>query len=165
MPRPIATAARNLDQGVRKAPADKTNILKGVGGGRSDGMITANTPYLSYQVRTRRRCRSANLPFSSASPPLRPTAKSSAQPMTDPSVVKAASFSMLPGAFMEKVISNRSFTSGSDRKDESPMARTISPNGPNGRRTSFSHTETVSNNDIGLNLHVHRGLPHRGRQS
>jgi hypothetical protein len=43
---PTKTAKRNFLTGTLKTPADKTKILKGVGGGSIDGTKTANTPHL-----------------------------------------------------------------------------------------------------------------------
>jgi len=40
----MMTAVRNFGQEIPKVPAERTKILKGVGGGSRDGTITASTP-------------------------------------------------------------------------------------------------------------------------
>jgi len=68
--------------------------------------------------------------------------------MIDPKVVNATSSGILEGSSMENVINKRSFTSGSDKKDESHIARTIKPKPPYGSNVAFNQAESVSSNDI-----------------
>ncbi len=63
--------------------------------------------------------------------------------MIDPKVVKAASLGMLEGLSMENVINKISFTSGSDRNEESHIARIINPKPPYGSNVAFSQAESV----------------------
>src|SRR5437867_8433537 len=130
IPRPIMTAVRNFGHEIPKVPADRTNILKGVGGGSKDGTITASTPCRRYQLWTLSNLSSAKLRRRKASPPFRPTAYKSAQPMTDPIVVNSANFTMLSGSLMANVISKTSLTSGNEMNDESHTAKAMRPNPP-----------------------------------
>src|SRR2546427_12938620 len=87
IPRPMMTAVRNFGHEIPKVPAERTNILNGVGGGRRDGTITASTPCLRYQLWTFATLSSAKLLRRKTSPPFRPTPSKNAQPITHTTVV------------------------------------------------------------------------------
>src|SRR5262249_47949972 len=144
IPRPITTAVKNLGQEIPKVPADKTKILNGVGGGNNDGTITARTPCRWYHRCTLFSRSSAKVFRRNFSPPLRPTAYRSEQPMTEPTIVKQANFTIWSGSLIANVISKRSFTSGNDTKDESHIASTMSPNPPYGSRVCLSQIDIAS---------------------
>ena len=144
IPRPIMTAVRNFGHEIPKVPAERTNILNGVGGGSKEGTITARTPCRRYQLWTLANLSSAKLLRRKASPPFRPTAYKSAQPMTDPTVVNSANFTILPGSLMAKVMSKTSFTSGKETNDESHTAKAMSPNPPYGNRVFLSQADIAS---------------------
>jgi len=129
-PRPIRTAVINFGQDIPNAPADSTNTLNGVGGGSSEGTTMARIPCLWYHPWTFNTLSLLNRLRRNASPPLRPTEYSRMQPMREPIVVNAANFNIAAGSFSENVINRMSFTSGSDKNDESQTARSIKPKPP-----------------------------------
>src|SRR5215471_13842939 len=139
---------RNCGHEMPNAPAARTKTLNGVGGGSNDGTMMANNPYFLYHRRTRRTRSSENLRRKTASPPFRPTEYKSAQPKSEPTVVRSANNGMLDGLSIENVINKISLTSGSDRNDESNIARIIRPNPPYGSNVAFSHAEIDSINGI-----------------
>src|SRR5437879_2760278 len=126
----MTMAVRNFGHEIPKVPAERTNTLNGVGGGRSEGTITANTPCRRYHLWILANLSSAKLLRRNVSPPFRPTAYKSAQPITEPTVVSNAYFTIASGSLMANVISNTSLTSGKDTNDESHIAKTIRPNPP-----------------------------------
>src|SRR4029077_15726297 len=121
--RPTMTPVRNFGQEIPKVPADKTKTLNGVGGGRGDGPIPANTPCRWYHLWTLANFSSAKLLRKNASPPFRPTEYKSAQPMTDPKMVNNVYFTIPEGSLMVNVISSTSLTSGNETNEESHIAR------------------------------------------
>src|SRR5262245_54071077 len=105
----MATARMKRDHEMPNVPADRTKILKGVGGGNNEGTIIARIPYFWYHCRIRSNRSLLNRFCRKASPPLRPTEYNRVHPIIEPSVVRKASFGMLAGLSIENVISRRSF--------------------------------------------------------
>src|SRR5262245_56733413 len=120
----------NFGHEIPKAPADRTNTLKGVGGGSSDGTTIAKIACRRYYCSALKSRSSLNRFRRNVSPPFRPTEYSNEQPIREPIVVNVANFNMPAGLFNENVINKISFTSGSERNDESQTARSINPKPP-----------------------------------
>src|SRR5262245_21002958 len=117
-------AVINFGHEIPNAPADRTKILKGIGGGSKEGTTIARIPCRRYQLWTFITLSSLNRFLSKASPPFRPTEYSNEHPISEPNVVNVAYFNIPDGSFSENVINSRSLTSGRDRNEESHTAST-----------------------------------------
>ena len=111
-------------------PPISTKILKGAGGGRSAGTISAIAPYFRIKAAARSTFPPLNRLRRSASPPLRPTKYSARHPAIEPSVAIVAYKTIRSGCCTTMSTMSRSLTSGNERKDESRNAMMKSPGAP-----------------------------------
>ena len=86
---PYTTVMKRLT-GSRATPARRTNILNGIGGGSSDGMMIAMTPYFWMNALARLLRSTLKRFWRTASPPLRPIVNRTSDPTIEPAVAAPA---------------------------------------------------------------------------
>src|SRR2546427_746752 len=130
MPRPMAIAVANRAALMPTTPASRTKILKGAGGGSSDGTSTAIIPCRRSDASACAIFSPVNRFRASASPPFFPRECSTRQPATDPATAIATYHSIRPGWRVTITISSTSVMPGSGRNEESRKATRKRPGAP-----------------------------------
>ena len=130
MPRPMAIAVAKRAALIPTTPASSTKILKGAGGGSSDGTSTAMTPCRCSVARARSVFSPVNRFLTSASPPFFPIACITRQPAIEPTIAASTYHTTNSLRRVVMTINRTSVAPGSGRNVESRNAIRNSPGAP-----------------------------------
>src|SRR5688572_19261793 len=133
--------AANRRYGRPKTPAERTKILKGIGGGSMEGMARARMSHFLKWARVWSTRSRPNFRTRNASPPRRPMYQSAEHPASEPRVAARTYIHAVAGCPADDVTTSTSLISGTLRNDESKNATTNRPKGPSvGMRTVWIQT-------------------------